>query len=123
MLDKVLPLQLGPKLRRDRRLHGAHVGEDLRLGMRADNQHRGDVRRRRELKRSGSQIGAELRRHSAQSLSPLDVLAGNVPGRLAIVVSRAAGYEAGVQRRADHELYVVLTRRGKNILERVRMVD
>jgi hypothetical protein len=31
-----------------------HIGEDLRLGMRADDQRRRDVRRRRELKRSGS---------------------------------------------------------------------
>jgi hypothetical protein len=37
LLDEVLPLQLGPELRRDRRLHGAHIGEDLRLGMRADD--------------------------------------------------------------------------------------
>jgi hypothetical protein len=36
--------------------------------MRADDQGRGDVQRRRELKRRGSQIGAELRRHSAQPL-------------------------------------------------------
>src|SRR6266581_3039405 len=64
LLDKVLPLQLGPKLRRNRRLDRAHIGKDLRLGMRAEDQRRGDVRRRRELKRSGSQIGTELRRHS-----------------------------------------------------------
>ena len=37
MIDEVLPLQLGPELRRNRRLHGAHIGEDLRLGMRADD--------------------------------------------------------------------------------------
>ena len=37
----------------------------------------------RELKRSGSQIGAELRRHGAQPLPLFDELAGNVPGRLA----------------------------------------
>ena len=36
----------------------------------------------RELKRSGSQIGAE-RRHGAQPLPLFDELAGNVPGRLA----------------------------------------
>jgi len=64
LLDEVLPLQFGPKLRRDRRLHGAHIGEDLRLGMRADDQRGGDVGRRRELERSRSQIGAELSRHS-----------------------------------------------------------
>src|ERR1700751_4381457 len=68
--------------------------------MRADEPPRRNVRRRRDLKRSGPQIGAELRRHSAQLLSLLDVLAGNVPGRLALVVARAAGDEAGVQRRA-----------------------
>src|SRR6476646_4900733 len=91
--------------------------------MRADDQGRADVRGRRELKRSGSQISAELRRHSAQPLSLLDVLARNVPGRLAIVVARAAGDEASVQRRADHELHVALTRHGKDVVERVRMVD
>ena len=37
MIDEVLPLQLGPELWRNRRLHGAHIGEDLRLGMRADD--------------------------------------------------------------------------------------
>src|SRR5258706_7374208 len=65
----------------------------------------------------------EVRRHSAQPLSLLDVLAGNVPGRLAIVVARAAGDEAGVERRADHKLHVALTRHGKDVVERVRMVD
>jgi hypothetical protein len=50
--------------------------EDLRLGMRADDQRGGDVGRRRELERSRSQIGAELSRHSAQPLSLLDVLVG-----------------------------------------------
>jgi hypothetical protein len=38
-----MPLQLDPELRRDRRLHGAHIGEDLGLGMRADDQRRGDL--------------------------------------------------------------------------------
>ena len=33
LIDEVLPLQLGPELRRNRRLHGAHIGKDLRLGM------------------------------------------------------------------------------------------
>jgi hypothetical protein len=42
--------------------------------MRADDQSHGNVWRRRELKRSGSQIGAELRRHSAQPLSLLDMM-------------------------------------------------
>jgi hypothetical protein len=36
LFDEFLPLQLNPKLRRDCRLHRAHIGEDLRLGMRAD---------------------------------------------------------------------------------------
>src|SRR6185437_16505827 len=57
--------QLGPKLRWNRRLHGAHIGKDLGLGMRADDQSHGNVWRRRELKRSGSQIGAA----TARSLS------------------------------------------------------
>jgi hypothetical protein len=59
LIDEVLPLQLGPELWRDRRLHGAQIGEDLRPGMRADDHHRGDVGAV-ETKRSGSQIGAEL---------------------------------------------------------------
>src|ERR1700730_16802223 len=105
LLDELLPLQFGPKLRRDRRLHGAHIGEDLRLRVRAKDQCCGNVRRVRELKRSASQIDAELRGHSAKPLSLLDVLAGNAPGRLAIVVARAAGDEARVQRRGDHGLY------------------
>src|SRR6476661_2606990 len=88
-------------------------------GTPADSRRRGDVRRGRELKRSGSQIGAELRRHRAQPLPLLDVLAGNVPRRLAIVVPRAAGDEAGVQRRADHKLYIALTRHGKDVVERI----
>src|SRR6185295_3438928 len=33
------------------------------------------------------------------------------------------GDEAGVERRADYKLYVALTRRGKDVVERVRMVD
>src|SRR6476620_6608741 len=59
LFDKVLPLQFGPKLRRDRRLHRSHIGKDLRRGTCADDQGRGDVRRRRELKSSGSEISAE----------------------------------------------------------------
>ncbi len=123
LLDEVLPLQLQPKLGRDRRLQGGHIGEDLRLGMRADEQRRGDVRRHRELKRSSSQVGAELGRHSAQLFALLDVLAGNIPGRLAIVVARTAGDETGVQRRADYKLHVALTRHREDVVERVRMVD
>ncbi len=43
--------------------------------------------------------------------------------RSAVVVARAAGDEAGIERGADHELYVALARHGKDVLERVRMVD
>ncbi len=68
LLDEVLPLQLDPKLRRDRRPHGCHIGDYLRLGMRTDEQRRGAGRRRRELKRSGSQIGANCAA-TARSLS------------------------------------------------------
>ena len=49
LFDEVLPLKLGPKLRRDCRLHGTHIGEDLRLGMRADDQRHRNVWRGREL--------------------------------------------------------------------------
>jgi hypothetical protein len=67
LIDQNAPTPtVGPELRRDRRLHGAHIGEDLGLGMRADDQHRGDVRRRRELKRC-----ALWRRSSAPICEPL----------------------------------------------------
>src|SRR5712664_884819 len=123
LLYEPLPLQLGPEIRRNRRLHRGYVGEDLLFAPCTDDQSRGDVRGCGEQQRRGSEVYTVLGGHRAQLLSLFDVFARDVPGILSVVVTRTAGDESCIERRADHEFDVTLSRHGKDAVERVGMVD
>src|SRR6267143_4389695 len=123
LLYEPLPLQLGPEIRRNRRLHRGYVGEDLLFAPCTDDQSRGDVRGSGETECRGSKVYTVLGGHRAQLLSLFDEFAWDVPGSLSVVVTRTAGDESRVQRRADHEFDVTLSRHGKDAVERVGMVD
>src|SRR5882762_2274227 len=97
LLDEPLSLQLGPELRRNPRLHRGHVGEDLFFTPRPDDQSRGDVRDRGKLQRCGSKVCTVLGSHRTQLLPLLDVFTWDVPGILAVVVTRTARDEPRVQ--------------------------
>src|SRR5580704_5815966 len=103
LFDELALLQLRPELRRDLDLHGAVVSDDLMLAGGADNQGRGDIRRRGELQRRRPEVDAVPSRYLAQLFALFDDRLRDLVVFLAVIVALTAADEAGVERRTHHE--------------------
>jgi hypothetical protein len=81
---------------------------DLLMASRPDDKSDRDIWRCRELKRSGAQIHAIASGYRSQFFALFDHGRGDLEILLAVVVTRASGYEAGIERGPDDERDVLL---------------
>ena len=118
-----MPLEFDPEIGKDLGLKRVIVLLDLLRASRAHHQSYRDVGRRRELKRGGAQIDAVPGGNRSELLPLFDRGSGDLEIFLAVVVARATGNEAGIQRGANDERDVLPPHNGEKLVDCCGVID